>query len=74
MSAETEQAIKDLNECDETQGGVLRALRLMAHRVYVLEAEIAYLKADGATTVWEALAKGIETSGEGRHVRTDIDG
>ena len=31
------QAIEDLRECDETQGGVLRALRIMAGMVLTLK-------------------------------------
>ena len=63
MTRTLEESLKDLDECDTTQGGVIRALRAMGERVLQLEAEIALLKIEGPTSIWEALAQGIEAKG-----------
>jgi uncharacterized protein with HEPN domain len=60
MTYTMEEALKDLRDCDQTQGGVIRALRLMGERIEQLENEIALLKVDGPMSVWEALAGGID--------------
>jgi hypothetical protein len=61
MTYTLEDALRDLGDCDTTQLGVIRALRLMGERIKVLEAEIALLKVDGPMSVWEALVQGIRS-------------